>query len=115
MSTYTVRFSETISDVVLNSTGNLANWDFILTANGFTTWTPDLTAGQVLQIPDTAVIDQNSLRALTTYPANNHSVPDIYDQIGGLTDIINSDWILRTGFWNDSEHWHDTKFWIDSL
>ena len=23
------------------------------------------------------------------------------------------DWILRTGFWDDSGSWHDEDFWID--
>lgn len=23
------------------------------------------------------------------------------------------DWILRTGFWDDSGTWHDDAFWID--
>ena len=29
---------------------------------------------------------------------------------GGVTP---SNWILATGFWNDSGVWDDTKLWID--
>jgi hypothetical protein len=30
--------------------------------------------------------------------------------VGGATD----DWILGTGFWDDSKHWDDTKTWRDA-
>lgn len=114
-SVYIVRWGESIGDVALNSTGStsVANLNLILDANNFDNWSPTLTSGQAIIIPDGVTIDQNALRQLTTYPADNHSVPDVYNQIGGLSDIIADDWILRTGFWNDAEHWHDTKFWID--
>lgn len=116
-SVYIVRFGESIGDCSLNATGSnlVSNLNLILDANGFDSWSPTLTPGQSIIIPDGVTIDQNALRQLKTYPADNHSVPDVYDQIQGLYDIIADDWILRTGFWNDSEHWHDTKFWIDSL
>lgn len=27
---------------------------------------------------------------------------------------VGSDWILATGFWDDSAHWDDSEVWIDS-
>lgn len=114
MSTYTVQQGETITDVVINSTGNIANWDAILTANSFDDWTPQLVAGQVVQIPDALVaVDQNNLRILQQYPICNASVDDVFDQIDAIVATITDNWILATGFWNDKAVWIDTKNWID--
>lgn len=115
MSNYTVRVGETITDVVLNSTGSIANWDLILQANNFTDWVPDLEAGQVIIIPDTVTKDLNALRTLQQYPANNRSVADVYTFIEVIADIITNNWILATGQWNDSAVWIDTKNWIDYI
>ena len=89
MSTYIVQAGETIGDVVLNSTGNYNNWDAILTANGFTDWTPDLVPGQVIQIPDSIVnVDANNLAQLQTYPAANNIFGGIYTLINAIFVIF---------------------------
>ena len=76
MSYYTVKASESISDVVLNATGSLKNWDSILTANNLTDWTPILSVGQQIFIPDgintTLQLQSNVQRILTKYPACNN-------------------------------------------
>lgn len=114
MSTYAVKVGETITDVVVNATGNLDNWDVILTANGFEDWTPQLVAGQLVQIPDDlVVVDQNAQRQLATYPICNSAVSNILDQIDQIVGLLTDNWILATGFWNDNALWIDTKTWID--
>jgi phage tail protein X len=110
---YIVKAGETIGDVVLNATGSFNNWDVILAANGFTDWAPSLQAGQAVLIPDTVAIDQNSKRQLTSYPASNISVNDVFQQIDDVVDQLEDNWILATGFWNDDAIWIDTKTWID--
>lgn len=114
MSTYVVKPGETITDVVANATGNIDNWDAILMANGFDDWTPQLLAGQIIQIPDEqVVVDQNTQRQLATYPICNSAVSDIFDQIDQIVSQLTDNWILATGFWNDNALWFDTKNWID--
>jgi hypothetical protein len=110
---YIVKVGETIGDVVMNATGSFSNWDLILSANGFTTWTPDLQAGQAVLIPDNVAVDQNTQRQLSSYPAANNTVNDVFDQIDNLINQLADNWILTTGFWNDNALWIDTKFWID--
>lgn len=105
----------TIGDVVMNSTGNIQNWGSILDANSFNDWTPTLYAGQKIAIPSTATLNLNNFRALNTYPANNNSVPDIYEQINAIFDLLNNSdpWILATSFWRDQGIWVDSARWID--
>lgn len=109
----------TIGDVILNPTGDIANWSDILDTNNFDTWTPDLYAGQIITIPNTASINLNNFRGLNTYPANNFSVPDIYNQINAIFGLLNNpveDWILaiNRGFWEDIGYWRDGAVWIDA-
>lgn len=113
MSNYTVKVGESVSDVILNSTGSLLNWDAIATANGWTDWTPLLTAGDQIIIPATVNIDPNSLRDAQQYPKCNAIRQGILDQISDLWSIILNNWILTTGFWNDQAVWIDTDVWID--
>lgn len=111
---YTVRVGEGIGDCVMNSTGNIANWPLILDANDFSDWTPALIPGQILTIPPTVTPDPNTLRQLAVYPANNNSVPDVYEKIIIIFGKMNpGDWILKTGFWDDAGYWRDTAYWID--
>lgn len=119
-STYTVRVGETMRDVVLNSTGSLANntdtlenWDLICQANGFTDWTPLLTAGQVLIIPDTVTVDNNTLAQAQVYPFNNSTISGYLAVLQTVWDLLTDRWILRTGFWDDTGIWIDTENWID--
>lgn len=110
---YTIKAGETIGDVVLNATGSFNNWDTILSANGFTEWAPLLQAGQSVLIPDSVSIDQNTKRQLTSYPASNVSINDVYGQIDTVINQLNNNWILETNFWNDSALWIDNKHWQD--
>ena len=68
---YIVKPGETISDVVLNSTGSILNWFKIIDTNEFESWTPALSGGQKIVIPDTIEIQSNVLRELQLYPAFN--------------------------------------------
>ena len=81
MATYPVRYGETISDVVMNSTGLISNWEAILTANNFDNWTPSLVAGDLLVIPDGLPVDNDVIAQLTKYPANNASITGVYEKI----------------------------------
>lgn len=111
---YIVRPTETIGDAILNGSGDIENWDTITQAGFFDTWTPDLFAGQKIAIPSTANLNLNNFRALNTYPANNNSVPDVYDQILAIFVTLSGDpWILATSFWRDIGIWEDSASWID--
>ncbi len=116
---YDVGYSDTITDAVFNGTGNIDKWSDVLNDNDFNTWTPDLYAGQILKFAHTTGININVKRVLTTYPSNNHSVNDVYEQINIIFDLLNNptaDWILYNpdGFWNDINHyWRDGAFWLD--
>lgn len=112
---YTVPFGICFVDLLLNSTGNVANWESILNANEFIDRNPILYSGERVLIPATVVMNLNNYRALNTYPANNNSVPDVYEQINVIFDslLYPDDWILRTGYWDDSGYWRDYEKWID--
>lgn len=112
-SSYIVKSGETISDVVLNSTGSLNNWDTILTANSFNDWTPELVVGQEIVIPDGVSADNNVVRQLATYPACNFSLSDVFDKISAVFLLMANNWILKSGAWNDGAVWIDSAMWID--
>jgi hypothetical protein len=85
MSNYIAKQGETITDIVINSTGSIDNWEAILTANSCTTWTPTITGGSVWVIPDTVVVQNNTLRELQKYPASNApEINDLFTQISNL-------------------------------
>lgn len=114
MSTYTVSPGESIGDVAMNATGNYANVDPILEANGLTDWDPDLEPGMVLTIPDNLpVTDTNTIRQLNTYPSSNNFITNYLSKLAAVFGTISDNWILATGFWNDDALWIDTKLWID--
>jgi hypothetical protein len=106
---YTVKPGEVITDAVLNSTGNIGNWDIITNANNLD-WDADLLAGQILTIPINSVYDNNSFFALNLYPANNSSVADIYSQIDVFFESFA--WILSTGYWNGNGLWLADGLWL---
>jgi len=101
-----------INDVVLNATGSLINLNAVLDANSFTDWTPTLTVGQEITIPDTVTKDLNVIGQLTTYPAVNNLTDLILSSINTIFDTLPL-WILSTSYWNDNGLWVDTAFWID--
>ena len=110
---YTVRPGETIGDAVLNGSGDILNWDLITATGFFDTWTPLLTAGQLVAIPASVSMDLNNFRALNTYPANNSGAPNIYNQIIAIFDsMIEPNWILATGIWNGSGIWTPNGLWL---
>lgn len=107
----------TIGDVVMNSTGDIQNWGSILDANSFNDWTPTLYAGQKVAIPSSANLNLNNFRALNSYPANNFSIADIYEQINAIFEQLSGAdlWILRYGYWlDDPSQWIDTDRWLDN-
>lgn len=116
---YEVRNGEELSDVILNSSGDILNWFTILQAGQFLTWTPDLINGELIAIPADIASNLNNFRALNQYPANNFSVSDVYDQIAVIFDELNNpirDWILYSpdGKWSDINHYfRDGAFWLD--
>ena len=112
MSSYIVKSGECFSDIVLNATGSLLNWDALLEANGLSDWTPILTPGQVLIIPDGLQIDINTVRGLSIYPAVNNSIANIYTKIKNVVDLMLNNWILKTGYWNNEGLWLNDSLWI---
>lgn len=111
---YTVRVNETIRDAVINGSGSIINWDTIAKANGFTDWTPALVAGQLVFIPDSIIVDANTLQDKNSYPANNGTVPGFLQILQTIWDLINDNWILKNGFWDDNGIWIDSDNWKDS-
>lgn len=113
---YVCRPLETVSDSILNGSGDIENWNVISQANFWDTWTPTLHADEKVAIPSTANLNLNNFRALNTYPTNNFSVADIYSQINAIFDTLNptgNDWILFTNFWRDIGFWRDNQVWQD--
>lgn len=113
-SIYIVHPLESITDVVMNATGSLSNWDMILTANNFTDWTPDLQPGQNIIIPDGVFIDNNTLRQLGLYPSSNNWLASQLLKLAAIFETLFDNWILADGTWNDKGVWIDTDFWNDA-
>lgn len=88
MSNYIVKEGETITDVVINSTGSIDNYDIILEANSFNDWTPSLYAGQSIVIPDTVTIQSNILSIMANYPVCNNINTDVTSQIDTIIGIF---------------------------
>jgi len=88
VATYTVRQGEYISDATLNIFGDISAWPDLLDANGFSDWNPTIYSGQILQIPTSTNINLGNITALVTYPANNTSVPNVYDQITAIFALL---------------------------
>lgn len=71
---YTVRQGETIYDVCMNANGSLYSLDENLDLNGFDTYTPTLTPGQVLEVSD-VVRNNAAVEVLQQHPLNSESIP----------------------------------------
>jgi hypothetical protein len=81
---YIVKQGETITDVVLNATGSLDNWETILNINNFTEWTPTLYVGQEIII-DYLSLQKNNLIQFNQYPiCNDSGIQDLDTQISIL-------------------------------
>jgi phage tail protein X len=86
---YVVKYGESIRDVCLNATGSINSWESILNLNGFTDWTPTLSVGDEIVIPD--IIDTDVYKTQQLYPANNApDIPDLLTKILTFTDILDS-------------------------
>jgi hypothetical protein len=71
---YIVKQGETITDICLNATGSINNWEAILKANNFTDWNTILQVGQSVYIPDDTVVNQsNNILLFQKYPACNNA------------------------------------------
>ena len=94
-------------------------WDTFLNENKIADWTPNLSVGQKIKLPTGTLIDQNTTRQLSIYPASNGiydngaEITKIEDQISSAVGTLPNLWILATGYWNDQGIWIDTSLWID--
>lgn len=107
---YLVKEGDTITDVVLNATGDLINWQLYTTD----TWVPKLNPGQKIPIIyDTQ--QKNVLQQLFQFPlCNNPGINNLDEQINELISNFDENlWILKSGFWDDSLFWIDSAYWID--
>ena len=87
---YIIRNGETFLDAVLNGSGSIDNYEEILNANNFTDWTPAVSVGQQIVIPDDIVRQQNVLSVLNKYPANNnYAAADFMIQVLALINKAN--------------------------
>ena len=116
---YIILQGDSITDAILNLSGNLKFWDSFLNENKIADWTPNLLVGQKIKLPTGTLIDQNTTRQLAIYPASNGiydngaEITKIEDQISSAVGTLPNLWILATGYWNDQGIWIDTSLWID--
>lgn len=74
MATYIVKAGDSLVDVCYNTTGSLQAIDAIMNANKLTTYTPTLTIGQVLTVPD-VVYNSNAVQIAVKRPYNSTTIP----------------------------------------
>lgn len=82
MATYIAKAGDTLMDVCYNTTGSLRVLNEIITANGFDTYTPSISAGQVIEVPD-VVYNSEAVSVANMRAFNSTSIPDsdLNDQI----------------------------------
>lgn len=88
MALYTVRYGETLLDVCYNTTGAITAIDAIMDANGFDTYTPELTPGQMLEVPD-VVYNSDAVHVANIRLFNSAcgiEDDDLHGMIDGATD-----------------------------
>ena len=104
MTTYTVKEGQTITDVIMQTTGynSASNWNSILDANNFDSWCPELIKGQVLNIPDGLTINSIQVQELNIYPPINNMTSQIFIQIIALINIFESE--LNREFEDDPDY-----------
>ena len=76
-----------------------SNWSLILSANSFDTWSPCLTTGQILIIPDGLITNSVQVKELNIYPPVNNLTNEILTQISNLINIFDN--ILGRDFEDD--------------
>ena len=113
MINFIVKEGMSIFDVSMNATGSssVSNVNKILKANLIDTWTPELQANQIIQIPSDCFFDLNTKRALQSYPAVNNLTKGVQLFIEVVSNTISNNWILQTNYWDDNAVWIDSKNW----
>lgn len=74
MATYKVKSGDTLMDVCYNTTGSLRAINDIMNANGFDTYTPQLEAGRIIEVPD-VVYNSEAVSVADARPFNSVSLP----------------------------------------
>lgn len=74
MATYKVKSGDTLMDVCYNTTGSLRAINYIMNANGFDTYTPQLEAGRIIEVPD-VVYNSEAVSVADARPFNSASLP----------------------------------------
>lgn len=74
MATYKVKSGDTLMDVCYNTTGSLRAINDIMNANGFDTYTPQLEAGRIIEVPD-VVYNSEAVEVANNRPFNSVSIP----------------------------------------
>jgi len=86
---YVTKYGESIRDVSINACGSIQAWEPILNLNLYTEWTPTLTAGMILEVPD--VIDSDVQKTQQLYPSNNNpNIPNLDTLLTAITDNLDS-------------------------
>lgn len=73
MATYKVKSGDTLMDVCYNTTGSLCAINDIMNANGFDTYTPQLEAGRIIEVPD-VVYNSEAVSVADARPFNSASL-----------------------------------------
>jgi hypothetical protein len=87
MNIYQVKSGETISDVVMNGSGDISEWFNIIDANDFNDWTPILFADQIINIPN--IKNSQIVKELQLEPCYNITL-NVTSQINSLISIFDS-------------------------
>jgi hypothetical protein len=98
ISNHIVQTGEQFSDILLNTTGDPNNWDAMLTANDFDSWTPSLLPGDNIVVAYDAK-QENIQRELEIYPVCNFAgIPDLDTQFNELiTTFANKQYLFSNG------------------
>jgi hypothetical protein len=107
---YYLKTGETITDVILNLTGDISNWDPLLQSNLSNTWTPQ----ESRLVISSKAIQKNVVSELSKRPlCNNSGINDLDAKIQDIINNFANSWILKTGYWDDNGYWFDSELWID--
>ena len=89
MATYKVKSGDTLMDVCYNTTGSLRAINDIMNANGFDTYTPQLEAGRIIEVPD-VVYNSEAVSVADARPFNSASLPfdNLSMQMGQLEFML---------------------------
>ena len=85
MATYKVKSGDTLMDVCYNTTGSLRAINDIMNANGFDTYTPQLEAGRIIEVPD---VVYNSEAVSVAFRTHVRSKTPKFSFIGGCWQSV---------------------------